>query len=55
MLTKKNILKIIAVILGAIAAVAALIWIISKILPFFIGVIIFGPWLLAALANGAKI
>lgn len=54
MLTKKDYLKIAAAILGAIAVVAGIIWLISKCIPLLIGAIVFIPWLGAALADGAK-
>lgn len=55
MLTKKDILKIIATIIVAVLIVFAVIWLICKIAPILIGAIIFLPWLGAALADGAKV
>lgn len=55
MLTEKDIIKIIAVILGAILIVWGIIWLIMHIAPILIGAIIFIPWLGAALADGADI
>lgn len=54
MLTKKDYLKIAALIIVAIAIVVGIIWLISKCIPLLIGAIVFIPWLGAALANGAK-
>ena len=55
MLTKKDILKIIATIIVAVLIVFAIIWLISKIAPLLIGAIVFIPWLVAALKNGANV
>lgn len=55
MLTKKDILKIIATVLIAVVVVFAVIWLICKIAPILIGAVIFLPWLGAALADGAKV
>lgn len=55
MLTKKDILKIIATIIVAALIVFAIIWLISKIAPLLIAAIVFIPWLGAALKDGAKV
>lgn len=55
MLTKKDIFKIILTVLCAIALVFLIIWVISKICPILIGAIVFIPWLVAALKNGADV
>lgn len=55
MLTKKDYLKIIAVIIAAIIVVWGIIWLIIYIAPILIGAIIFIPWLGAALAAGADV
>ena len=55
MLTKKDLLKIIATIMAAVAVVFALLWLICKITPVLIVAIIFLPWLGAALGAGADI
>lgn len=54
-LTKKDIIKIIATVLVAVLIVFAIIWLIIKICPILIGAIVFIPWLGAALADGAKL
>lgn len=55
MLTKKDILKIVATVLGAVAIFLAVLWLILEFAPILIGVIVFLPWLGAALANGANV
>ena len=55
MLTKKDILKIAALIIAAIGIVWLILWIISKIVPLLIGAIVFFPWLFAALADGGNV
>lgn len=55
MLTKKDILKIIATIIVAVLIVFAIIWLISKIAPLLIAAIVFIPWLGAALKDGENV
>lgn len=55
MLTKKDILKIILLILCAVAFVFLIVWVISKICPILIGAVVFIPWLVAALKDGADV
>lgn len=54
MLTKKDWLKIIGVIIAAILILWGIIWLIMQVAPILIGLIVFIPWLGAALADGAK-
>lgn len=55
MLTKKDILKIIATVLIAAVVFLGIIWLICEFAPILLGAIVFIPWLGAALADGADI
>lgn len=54
MFTMKDIIRIIVGIIVFILVECAVLWLISKFIPLLIGAIVFIPWLLSALANGAK-
>lgn len=47
--------KLVFRIIGAVAAVALVIWILTQLAPLLIVAIVFIPWLFAALSNGAKV
>ena len=55
MLTKKEIFIIILYIIGYFAAIYLIAWLLISISPFFIAAIVFIPWLIAALKDGAKV
>lgn len=55
MLTKKDIIKAILVMLAIVIGTIAVILLIVEIAPYLICAIIFIPWLGAALADGANI
>lgn len=55
MLTKKDILKIIATVLIATAVFLGIIWLICEFAPLLLGALVFIPWLGAALADGANV
>ena len=51
----KLILKLIAIVLGLILIAFTVLWIICEIAPILLGAVVFIPWLVAALAGGAKV
>lgn len=55
MFTKKEIIRIILFIVGAVLVTFGIIWLICQIAPFIIAVIAFVPWLFAALKAGADV
>lgn len=55
MFTKKEIIKIILFVVGAVLVMCGIIWLIIQIVPFFIVAIAFFPWLFAALKAGADV
>ena len=55
MFTKNGICITILYIIGYLAAIFLIAWLIISISPFFIAAIVFVPWLIAALKDGAKV
>lgn len=55
MSTKKEICIIILCIIGCLAAIFLIAWLIISICPYLIAAIVFVPWLIEALKDGAKV
>ena len=55
MLTKKEIFIIILYIIGYLAAIFLIAWLIISFFPYLIAAILFVPWLIEALKDGAKV
>ena len=55
MLTKKEIFIIILYIIGYFAAIYLIAWLIISFFPYLIAAILFVPWLIEALKDGAKV
>lgn len=53
--TNPHIPLIILIVLAAIAILVGVIWLIIEFAPILLGVFIFLPWLIAALAAGANV
>lgn len=55
MLTKKDILPIIILILSVIALLILTVWLALKVAPILIGALILIPWIAQGLTSGANV
>lgn len=53
--TRKEKLQLLAILVGGILATVALMWLIWLAAPWLIMAVVFIPWLLAALKDGANV
>lgn len=54
-MTKREILKIVLIVVAILVGLAALMWLLYLIAPYLVAIIIFPTWLAAALAEGGRV